>query len=158
MAFAAVTQKNTGMVLTTSEERGEANAVSHAHGGKQPKPSTLQRWVQPGSQYTCGLAEKWKQGHTTRQGPMGIMTHFPCSYSLLLGRPRFSGTKKEHTGPLSKQCSCGKDHRNRNTRANKENSNTCSDTCTTSRRKWRTEQNKGVWQWRAHLLHPGRCG
>ena len=111
LAFEAMTQKGTGMVLTTSEERGEAQRGEPRSWWQAAETKHLATMGATRSAYTCGLAQRWRQGRTTSPGPMGIMTNFPCSNSLLSGWPRFNGTKKEYTGPLSKQCNCGDDHK-----------------------------------------------
>ena len=111
LAFAAMTQKGTGMVLTTSEERGDAHRGEPCSWWQAAETKHLATLGATRSAvYTCGLAQKWRLGKTTRPGPVGIMTNFDCSSSLLTGWPSFND-KKGYTGPLSKQCSCCHNHK-----------------------------------------------
>ena len=79
LAFEAMTQKGTGMVLTTSEERGEAQRGEPRSWWQAAETKHLATMGATRSAYTCGLAQRWRQGRTTSPGPMGIMTNFPCS-------------------------------------------------------------------------------
>ena len=111
LAFAAMTQKGTGMVLTTSEERGDAHRGEPCSWWQAAETKHLATMGATRSTvYTCGLAQKWRLGKTIRPGPVSIMTNFDCSSSLLTGWPSFND-KKGYTGPSSKQCSCGNNHK-----------------------------------------------
>ena len=158
LAFAAMTQKNTEVVLTTSQERGEPRRGEPCSWWQASEAKHLATMgATRGTVYTCGLARRWKQSHATRPGPMGVMTKFPCSDNLSTGWPSFNGTKEEHTGPLSSQCSCGKNHKSGLQEPTKKTATHAATCATTSSRKWSTEQVEGAWQWRALFLHSGRC-
>ena len=148
-----MTQKNTEVVLTTSQERGEPRRGEPCSWWQASEAKHLATMgATRGTVYTCGLARRWKQSHATRPGPMGVMTKFPCSDNLSTGWPSFNGTKEEHTGPLSSQCSCGKNHKSGLQEPTKKTATHAATCATTSTRKWSTEQVKGAWQLRAHFL------
>ena len=127
LAFAAMTQKNTGMVLTTSEERGEAQRGEPCSWWQAAETKYLAKMgANRSAVFTCGLAQKWRQGRTTKPDPIGIMANFDCSGSLSTGWPKFTGPKKEYTGPLSKQCSCGNSHNAGTQERTEKNCNTSS--------------------------------
>ena len=74
LALAAVTQKNTALVLPTSEERGEAHFGEPCSWWQTAEVKHLaELGAIRGALYTCELAHKWSQGTVDKPGSMGFM-------------------------------------------------------------------------------------
>ena len=98
LAFAAMTQKNTALVLTTSKERGEAHFGEPCSWWQTAEVKHIANLANRGALYMCELAHKWSQGNVVKPGSLGFMANFPCSEAVKTGWPRFNA---KHLGPLS---------------------------------------------------------
>ena len=110
LAFAAMTQKGTALVLTTSEERGEAHFGEPCSWWQTAEVRYLAKLgATRGAFYTCELAHKWSQGAIDKPGSLGFMANFPCSEAVKTGWPQLSA-QREYLGPLPQTCQCTHRH------------------------------------------------
>ena len=104
LAFAALTNKSRALVLTASEERGEAHFGEPCSWCPTSKVKHLAKpSATKGAFYTCELARRWCQGNADKPGSLGVLTNFPCSGAVKTGWPKYNA-KKLYLGPLSSTC------------------------------------------------------
>ena len=112
LAFAAILQDNTGMVLFAAEERGKAHFGEPCSWWQSKEVRHLSDLgAIRGAYYTCELVQKWTGKSIARPGSMGVMTNFSAkSAELKEGWPQVNGPGQNYSGPLSNRCDCGFSH------------------------------------------------
>ena len=116
LAFAAMTQKSTPLLLTTSEERGEAHFGEPCSWWQTVEVKILAKLgATKGALYTCELARRWSQVNIDKPGSLGFMTNIPCSGAVQTGWPRCNAITS------TRLCTCQGQRRNQHTQQHVQN-------------------------------------
>ena len=151
LAFEAMTQKGTGMVLTTSEERGEAQRGEPRSWWQAAETKHLA--TIGGNQERIHMWSRTKVETRQNNKPRSDGHHDKLSVlqQLVVRMAQVQRHKERIHRTIAETMQLWQRSQSRKTRSNKEDSNTCSDMCrnivgtaTTSRRTWELAKFAGL--------------